>query len=275
MSDEGTPVPAQWADDPTGRHRYRFWDGAQWTGHVADHDRPPSTFPSARPQPDQPAAQPLEWAESTAAAATATHTSPANERRWPRRRSREPDHDQADDWADDEDGAPVVFDRRSFLLGALAGGAVVAVIAILASVVLGGGSDSKAAPPPTTRASTSTTVTTIAPTTTVATTPPRPPSQVTVAVLNASGVSGAATTTANTLKALGYKISGAGNATSQAGTVVECATGFESEAAALAASVGGGATIAALPTPPPTGAGTANCVVILGTATSSSTTTTT
>jgi len=29
-------VPAQWAPDPTGRHHHRWWDGVQWTGHVAD-----------------------------------------------------------------------------------------------------------------------------------------------------------------------------------------------------------------------------------------------
>ena len=29
MSDQG--VPAQWAADPSGRHRFRYWDGARWT----------------------------------------------------------------------------------------------------------------------------------------------------------------------------------------------------------------------------------------------------
>jgi hypothetical protein len=29
-------VPAQWAPDPSGRHHHRWWDGNQWTGHVAD-----------------------------------------------------------------------------------------------------------------------------------------------------------------------------------------------------------------------------------------------
>jgi uncharacterized RDD family membrane protein YckC len=28
--------PARWAADPLGRHQYRYWDGAQWTEHVAD-----------------------------------------------------------------------------------------------------------------------------------------------------------------------------------------------------------------------------------------------
>lgn len=30
-------VPAQWAPDPMGRHQYRWWDGGQWTPHVADN----------------------------------------------------------------------------------------------------------------------------------------------------------------------------------------------------------------------------------------------
>ena len=30
------PVPAgRWAADPTGRHQYRWWDGASWTAHVS------------------------------------------------------------------------------------------------------------------------------------------------------------------------------------------------------------------------------------------------
>jgi len=31
--------PAQWYADPTGRHTHRYWDGAQWTPHVADDGR--------------------------------------------------------------------------------------------------------------------------------------------------------------------------------------------------------------------------------------------
>jgi len=31
--------PAQWYADPTGRHAHRYWDGAQWTPHVADDGR--------------------------------------------------------------------------------------------------------------------------------------------------------------------------------------------------------------------------------------------
>ncbi|MFP4634905.1 MAG: DUF2510 domain-containing protein [Nitriliruptoraceae bacterium] len=29
-------IPAAWHPDPTGRHEYRYWDGQQWTDHVAD-----------------------------------------------------------------------------------------------------------------------------------------------------------------------------------------------------------------------------------------------
>ncbi len=28
---------AAWQPDPTGRHQYRYWDGNQWTNHVADN----------------------------------------------------------------------------------------------------------------------------------------------------------------------------------------------------------------------------------------------
>jgi uncharacterized RDD family membrane protein YckC len=29
--------PPRWAADPLGRHQYRYWDGGQWTEHVADN----------------------------------------------------------------------------------------------------------------------------------------------------------------------------------------------------------------------------------------------
>ena len=32
-----TSSAGQWAPDPYGRHQYRWWDGAQWTGNVSDH----------------------------------------------------------------------------------------------------------------------------------------------------------------------------------------------------------------------------------------------
>ena len=32
-------VPAGWHPDPRGRHEHRYWDGTQWTDHVADQGR--------------------------------------------------------------------------------------------------------------------------------------------------------------------------------------------------------------------------------------------
>lgn len=32
--------PAGWHSDPTLRHEQRYWDGAQWTAHVADAGQP-------------------------------------------------------------------------------------------------------------------------------------------------------------------------------------------------------------------------------------------
>jgi hypothetical protein len=30
-------VPEQWAPDPSGRHQHRWWNGREWTEHVADN----------------------------------------------------------------------------------------------------------------------------------------------------------------------------------------------------------------------------------------------
>lgn len=93
----------------------------------------------------------------------------------------------------------------------------------------------------------------------------RNPEQVRVVVLNGSGTSGAAATTANVLRGLGYVIASApGNAPIQTGTIVECTTGFDAEAATLAATVGKGATVGTYPATPPAGAENTDCIVIIG-----------
>ena len=38
MSDTSSPPP-NWYPDPGGTHEQRYWDGSQWTDHVADHGR--------------------------------------------------------------------------------------------------------------------------------------------------------------------------------------------------------------------------------------------
>jgi uncharacterized RDD family membrane protein YckC len=47
--------PARWAPDPLGRHQYRYWDGSQWTEHVADDGRVGADPPLASPTPTTPA----------------------------------------------------------------------------------------------------------------------------------------------------------------------------------------------------------------------------
>ncbi len=50
---EAPSWPPGWFRDPTGRHDHRWWDGAAWTGHVADagvastDDLPPGAPPGA------------------------------------------------------------------------------------------------------------------------------------------------------------------------------------------------------------------------------------
>jgi hypothetical protein len=55
MAENGVP-PAQWAADPTGRHRYRFWDGIRWTELVTDGEPPPppASGPASIPPPIPP-----------------------------------------------------------------------------------------------------------------------------------------------------------------------------------------------------------------------------
>ena len=49
--DDAPQNPPRWAADPLGRHQYRYWDGEQWTEHVADNGMnavdPPLAAPPA------------------------------------------------------------------------------------------------------------------------------------------------------------------------------------------------------------------------------------
>lgn len=47
---------ARWAPDPTGRHAQRYWDGQQWTEHVADAAGGQSVDPLEGPPQDAPTA---------------------------------------------------------------------------------------------------------------------------------------------------------------------------------------------------------------------------
>jgi hypothetical protein len=255
MSDHGDSVPPCWAADPSQQHRYRWWDGTAWTGHVFDGDVPPTGAPG--PPPTEAPSLELGtewWSESE---------------RTPSRLELDDEY-PAD--TDEEPGTHArhrpVRDRREFLMGALAGGIVVAVLAAIAWVTLGGSSDTKVATPATTTTSRQETTTTVAPSSTVAsstTVAVRPPGQVRVEVLNGVGTAGAAAAQATKLENAGYAIAGTGDATRRQGTVVTCKPGFDAEAAALAQAVGSGATTEPFPTPPPAGSEDADCVVILGT----------
>jgi len=50
-----TGIPAAWYPDPSGRHQFRYWQGASWTDAVADDGRtasdplPPSSRTPQRP----------------------------------------------------------------------------------------------------------------------------------------------------------------------------------------------------------------------------------
>lgn len=93
----------------------------------------------------------------------------------------------------------------------------------------------------------------------------RTPQQVTVLVLNGSGVGGAAATSTNTLRALGYQTLPASDAPAQVGNTVYYQSGYKRECAAVATTVGGNAAVKEMPTPVPAGAERANCLAILGT----------
>lgn len=94
----------------------------------------------------------------------------------------------------------------------------------------------------------------------------RAPSEVKVLVANGSDVNGAAGVQTNALKALGYVTANPGNAARVPATVVYFTTGYEGEAAALAAAIGAPATaVQALPTPAPVDdMALSNVLVVLG-----------
>jgi Protein of unknown function (DUF2510) len=45
------PEPASWQPDPTGRHEYRYWDGASWTANVSDRGAQSQDPLAAQPAP--------------------------------------------------------------------------------------------------------------------------------------------------------------------------------------------------------------------------------
>src|SRR6476469_1110962 len=44
-------VPAGWYADPSARHERRYWDGTDWTAHVADGGVTATDQPRGRPAP--------------------------------------------------------------------------------------------------------------------------------------------------------------------------------------------------------------------------------
>lgn len=104
--------------------------------------------------------------------------------------------------------------------------------------------------------------------TTASTAPLRPPAEVSVRVLNASGVGGAAGDWSSALAADGYQMIEAGNApeTNREATAVLFAPGFDREAGMVAQAMGAPADgVAAIGEPPTAEANGANIVVLLGT----------
>jgi hypothetical protein len=91
---------------------------------------------------------------------------------------------------------------------------------------------------------------------------PLPAAQVTVRVLNGSGVAGAAGTLTNTLKAKGYKTLVASDASPRTGTVVYAKSGRTTECTTLSQSVPN-SKVQAMPTPVP-GGQDADCIVVIG-----------
>jgi hypothetical protein len=92
---------------------------------------------------------------------------------------------------------------------------------------------------------------------------PHPPQQVRIAIVNASAFPKPATVAADTLRSKGYVITGTTNAQTRQGTTVQCRTGFELDAAALARGFGETTAVEPFPVPPPD-AGKTDCIVVVG-----------
>lgn len=162
--------------------------------------------------------------------------------------------------------------RRSVAFSALRGAALIGLAVIVGIVLLqvvdngssgpakAGGA--KAGATSTTKAASNTTA---APTTTAA---PggavKPPAQIRVLVLNGSGVTGAAKTKTNQLRALGYNTLTPTDTLARTGDFAECKAGFEREVQTLAKAVGAGTKVVNFPTPPPPYTANVDCIVILG-----------
>src|SRR5919202_1517493 len=82
--------PAGWHPDPVGRHEHRYWDGSQWTDHVADQGQmstdplqaapPEETRPVGPSMVNLPAINPADLQVSIAGTApAAAEPSPAPE----------------------------------------------------------------------------------------------------------------------------------------------------------------------------------------------------
>ncbi len=151
------------------------------------------------------------------------------------------------------------------------GAALVALAVILGIVLLQAiddGNDGPVGDGGTTSTTTSTSTTTTAggsdgsSTSSTSTAEAAPPGEVTVRVLNGSGVAGAAGQLTNTLKANGYKTLVPGDAQSRSGTVVDAKADKTAECTTLADLVPK-AKVASMPSSVP-GGQDADCIVIIG-----------
>ena len=68
-------MPADWYPDPSGRHEHRYWDGTQWTDHVASHGRQ-GTDPDKSSLPPPTVARSIDKIQRDVAKAGATGSAP-------------------------------------------------------------------------------------------------------------------------------------------------------------------------------------------------------